>query len=153
MNAMVEGFRATIPNTDFWKMADVETLKLLVEGDPEIDIKDLMRWANYQGQWSLEQKKVLEEALEILAEKNKGIPPFQNTLNKLLRHFTGSFKKPAEGWSRASPKFEVYPRRCAPLVGKTCFNTLRIPSGCLANAATLEEIIVESVANEGFALA
>eukprot|EP00438_Fugacium_kawagutii_P016230 Skav211917 [mRNA] locus=scaffold1200:93688:94146:- [translate_table: standard] len=152
---MVEGFRQVIPSKDFWQMANVKNLKLLVEGDPEIDIKELMGSASFRGPpWSDKQKMVLEETLNILAQKNRGIPPFQNTLNKLLRFFTGSFKKPSEGYARAGLKFEMYKQdRCIPLVGKTCFNTLRIPEGCLENTALLEDIIKESVATEGFGLA
>ena len=37
-----------------------------------------------------------------------------------------------------------------PLIGKTCFNELRVPSACLKDAETFKQIISESVLSTGF---
>ena len=106
----------------------------------------------FEGTWTDEQKQVFADTLSDLGKKDKGLPPSQNTLNKLLRFFTGSYKEPVGGFKDL--KFSKVPDdRCAPLVGKTCFNNLRIPSTCLTSMAMLENIIKESVVSEGFYMA
>ena len=154
MNAFVQGFRQFIPSPTFWKEVDNGMLKLLVEGESEVDVERLVEMADFTRRWTEDEKKVFVDTLNVLAKKNKGVPPFQNTLNKLLRFFTGSFKIPMEGFTGSSKlDFEKSDtERCEPLVGKTCFNRLRVPSGCLTSVATLEDQIEESVANEGFHL-
>eukprot|EP00435_Cladocopium_sp_Y103_P048801 s553_g14.t1 len=150
VNAMVKGFRQVISDPTFWNVADAEALRQLVEGDSEVNVACMIEAASFEGGWSEDEKKVLIDTLHDLSQKNKGLPPFQNTLNKLLRFFTGSFKEPVEGFNRKKVWFhKVAGERCAPLIGKTCFNKLILRAGCLKSISTLEDMIKESVAEEG----
>ena len=154
MAAFVRGFRTVIPHRNFWRLADSQALKRLVEGDPEVNVDHMINDGTFSGNWTEDEKKVFADTLHELQEKNRGIAPFENTINKLLRFCTGSFKEPVGGFQKKL-YFEVYEmngdvQRCAPLVGKTCFNKLRIPRGCLTSVATLQDQIKESVANEAF---
>ena len=96
---------------------------------------------------------MLRQALEEMQEEGKDLPPVKRPLNKLLRFFTGSFKQPVEGWKNSKVEFvRKRTERCIPLVGKTCFNELRIPSGCLESSHKLKEMIAESVVTEDFGI-
>lgn len=156
MVELVNGFRQVVSDAAFWKEVDKWDLQYMVEGDSEVDVAGLIEASRFDGDWTEEQKQVLTDSLFDLAKKGKGVPPFQNTLNKLLRFFTGSFKPPPAGFSffKKPVTFQlVVNDRCAPLVGKTCFDMLLVPAGCLTNTSTLEDMIKESVASEGFYLA
>ena len=104
-----------------------------------------------RARWKDEEKEVLRQALEEMQEEGKDLPPVKRPLNKLLRFFTGSFKQPVEGWKNSKVEFLLKRTdRCIPLIGKTCFNELRIPSG-LESSHKLKEI-AESVVSEDFAI-
>ena len=84
---------------------------------------------------------MLRQALEEMQEEGKDLPPVKRPLNKLLRFFTGSFKQPVEGWKNSKVEFLLKRTdRCIPLIGKTCFNELRIPSDSFRMPRKLSQV-------------
>ena len=126
-----------------------KSLKRLMEGEV-INVIDLIssgRAAFSGGGWTGQQVRVVYHTLSELERKGKGIPPFQNTLNKLFHFFTGYYKEPVGGFNDL--KFErVDALECSPLVGETSSKTLRIPSACLTNITTFENMINKAVVPE-----
>ena len=153
---MVEGFHEVIPSdSEFYNLlnGNSETLGHLIEGNSEVDLDELWEAIEWGWGWTDEEQQVLRQALEEMQEEGKDLPPVKRPLNKLLRFFTGSFKQPVEGWKNSKVEFvRKRTERCIPLIGKTCFNELRIPSGCLESSHKLKEMIAESVVTEDFGL-
>ena len=155
VNYMVKGFEEVLPkDSSFWKVlnGNVEALQHLIEGSSEVDLEGLWEAVEWSGGWDDEEKSVLHEVLQELQKEGEGLPPVKRPLNKLLRFFTGSFKKPVEGWKEAKVEFyNTYESKCVPLIGKTCFNELRISSGCLEDPQRLKDMMEESIVSEDFA--
>ncbi|CAK9084285.1 HECT domain-containing protein [Durusdinium trenchii] len=153
---IVQGFREVIPSTSgLWKLLDGKWQKLshLIEGSSEVNVDEMLKAVSWT--CSSEEEAVIIEVLHDLQKQGQDLPPVKRQLNKLLRFFTGSFKPPVEGWKKDTVEFTcVNPGytggKCVPLVGKTCFNELRIPRACCKDPATLKAMIAESVVSEGF---
>ena len=155
---IVQGFREVIPSTSgLWKLVDGKWRKLshLIEGSSEVNVDEMLEavWWGFPS-CSSDEKAVIIEVLHDLQKEGQDLPPVKRQLNKLLRFFTGSFKPPVEGWKKDHLQFSCVGsdsgEKCAPLVGKTCHNELRIPSACCKDPATLKAMIAESVVSEGF---
>lgn len=153
---MVKGFREVIPaDSGFWPLLNEDWTKLkhLLEGNSDVDVDALLKKVQWEGwqDWSDEEKAVVTEVLHDLQTEGQGLPATERLLNQLLRFFTGSFKEPVEGWENTKVEFNrLYSEKCLPLIGKTCFNELRISSACLKDAETFKQIISESVLSTGF---
>lgn len=142
-------------------MSSVQNLQDIVEGDPEVDLDAMIASADFDYWGSEKRKKLFISVLEDLAEEGEGLQITEKPLNRLLRFFTGSYTAPVGGWEslreeyRAPLSFTLtstYGKKCASLKGKTCFNELIIPKGCVKNKKTLKNIIKESTASMGFGM-
>mmetsp|Transcript_40407 Transcript_40407/g.93762 ORF Transcript_40407/g.93762 Transcript_40407/m.93762 type:complete len:602 (+) Transcript_40407:37-1842(+) len=153
---IVAGFRKVLPSEYFWKkVGNASTLKALIEGSPDIDLDAMVSAANFTD-FTPDEQNVVLGILRDLREDGTDLQPLQKPLNKLVRFFTGSFKAPVVGWKNAPPIFQKKMQesgdKCAPLIGKTCFNKLYIPANCLKDSSQLKDVILESIASEDFGL-
>ena len=97
VNELVKGFRQVISDESFWKEVDSKTLKQLVEGDANIDAHQLVENVEFTTNWKEDQKQLVLKTLHSLGHGTERVPSFQKTLNKMFRHFTGSYKAPPVG--------------------------------------------------------
>jgi len=155
---LIRGFRHWIDLPEFFKrIPDGAALKLLVEGRSEVDLVDLFAAARYLGNWTSQQKEVLEKAFSKVQEDQKTTAPIsERPVNQLLHFFTGSYSPPPNGWKEDPAQFKVLlldVDACAHLEAHTCFNQLFIPSKCLEDAETFANTIYDSIIQSGYNIA